>query len=860
MMKRTGVILIIVLLCGIAEIACAQTGQETDTGYWTYQDFLDKKTPQSYTIRPDHPRLLITSDNKAEIIDKIQAAPAIWREVIRNADRPSGVYSEKIVICCGLIYQIGCIPGFTYSMTREEYAQKGVTELMQLPADKPIGWPRMLSIPLGYDWLFELLSFEQKQDLVNKMAYLSPFLDNTPNMPSGRGIIMGLAFYGDGVDDASAENIVSSIFHNIWWNSSFSAGWASMPLMLIYLEDGGWTESMSYFAFNSYFFPCIAAWKTATGQDYFSKMGYFRNVPYWMANAVVPRLKTMSGYNYSLPLYDYTSERINNYGYGEMIAASTGYLKDVDPVGAALAKWWADTSCPVDILEYSYIYSLLIGDPRVQGKSPVELGLPETFLMKGLNNVYLRSAWEDPDATVVGFANSRFFVRASGENSFCLWKNGGALFPYRGKTIYHDYWYPNTEAYPKNGVIFYEGSSLIQPLHTTSMEPAATAIGSKSDVGTLRVESLADEYDYVRGTCPKTYYKAGAYPKNSPVPANIKQAERTLVYLRPLGGNSADWIIILDRLETDSSLKRPHIVFNTIFEPKTGKTWDTEDKGDLVLDGQWKVDNAPCVVITNEHLYKLQYSINNTVINAHSRAFLKTLYPEEIETYKIGGDTHFLDGLNGEVPHNFADNCKEFNDADTNQKVMLGGWWRFHVVPKIADTKHTVLTAIEAVDSSVQQPQKMELLKSADILGAQVGPNLVLFSANGNKISSASVKAPALNNGRLLICDLTADTAYELKIGSDVLNLTANSEGIIFIKDLMVNEGDSIVINGGNFKLEDINLDGKVDVLDVQLCVNVLLGIEKTPVIVQKAKAIAEPEDKCTLADVQAVVNKVLGK
>lgn len=57
---------------------------------------------------------------------------------------------------------------------------------------------------------------------------------------------------------------------------------------------------------------------------------------------------------------------------------------------------------------------------------------------------------------------------------------------------------------------------------------------------------------------------------------------------------------------------------------------------------------------------------------------------------------------------------------------------------------------------------------------------------------------------------------------------------------------------------EDINADGQVNVLDVQACVNVILGFEKNDEIIQKAKEAAEPKDKCDVLDVQEIVNKIL--
>jgi hypothetical protein len=54
----------------------------------------------------------------------------------------------------------------------------------------------------------------------------------------------------------------------------------------------------------------------------------------------------------------------------------------------------------------------------------------------------------------------------------------------------------------------------------------------------------------------------------------------------------------------------------------------------------------------------------------------------------------------------------------------------------------------------------------------------------------------------------------------------------------------------------DINLDGRVDVLDVQLCVNVFLGTESEPGIVERADT--NGDGRLDVLDVQSVVNGFL--
>lgn len=69
-----------------------------------------------------------------------------------------------------------------------------------------------------------------------------------------------------------------------------------------------------------------------------------------------------------------------------------------------------------------------------------------------------------------------------------------------------------------------------------------------------------------------------------------------------------------------------------------------------------------------------------------------------------------------------------------------------------------------------------------------------------------------------------------------------------------------IVNPTGDINPADLNGDAKVDILDLQLCVNVILEIEKGSAIIQKAKAIAVPLDSCDVLDLQAIVNAILGQ
>jgi hypothetical protein len=314
--------------------------------------------------------------------------------------------------------------------------------------------------------------------------------------------------------------------------------------------------------------------------------------------------------------------------------------------------------------------------------------------------------------------------------------------------------------------------------------PAAEA--HQLEVGTLAVASQSGQYDYVRGACPKAYRA----PKGSGVDATVRQAERTLIYLRPIGEDRSDFVVLLDRLKTESDRLRPHVVFQTVFEPKIGRSREKEDKGEVVHEGQWAIDNAPCVTVTNNHLYDFG---KGRRVQAHARAFLKTLFPEEIRTLKIGGEEHFMDGIHGRGSEDDK-YYRAFRNDDRNGQVLAGGYWRFHVVPARASAEHTILTAIEATDSNVQQPSRIELLESKGCLAAQVGPNLVIFSSDGKTLAAASAAAPAEWSGRIVIADLAPTADYTLSAGATNIQIKATEAGTTCVPRVQVSAGDAVRI------------------------------------------------------------------
>jgi hypothetical protein len=309
----------------------------------------------------------------------------------------------------------------------------------------------------------------------------------------------------------------------------------------------------------------------------------------------------------------------------------------------------------------------------------------------------------------------------------------------------------------------------------------------------FEVAGAADQYDYVRGACP--YLSAGKSGKHK---YDGKPTERTLVYLHPAGGKT-DHLVILDRVDTGNPAYQPHVTFNTPLEPWVGASWRDRADSQVVVEGQWAARNAPCVIVTNDTDYGKAgpwggYG-NVPRGRAHARAFVKTLHPAEIEVLKIGGQKHYFDMLDGTGTaghtrlHHFEETLKA---GDRRAIVLKGGLWRFHVVPTAARSKHAILHAMELTDSKLDRPAgSLELLTGDAILGAQAGQNVVLFSKDGRRLSTVSVKTAA-EATRIVVADLTPETEYTLTAGGKELKLASTTAGTIFTGEVKLPAGGTI--------------------------------------------------------------------
>ena len=151
------------------------------------------RSVSGYTVRPGHPRILITPDNIALLRER---AGTVQRDVYENLtnfcdshmDETKSTWMtswDRRTLRYALLYQLGEISGFTYDDTDNDgdevysvndYGRKAVDIMMLLVNYSLYGIGDSGdayysgdedSIAIAYDWVYDLLTEPQKQEIVN---------------------------------------------------------------------------------------------------------------------------------------------------------------------------------------------------------------------------------------------------------------------------------------------------------------------------------------------------------------------------------------------------------------------------------------------------------------------------------------------------------------------------------------------------------------------------------------------------------------------------------------------------------------------------------------------------------------------
>jgi len=694
------------------------------------------------------------------------------------------------VVAYAFVYRVGEVPGISYARPIVAYGTEAKSLLLAaVNTNTRRRWPMWPSV--AYDWLFDLLTPPERQSVVALIQSLhseaprmkDPWDDRSTALVQER-ILAGLAFWGDGIADAFAQELVDL------YRTEFTAGGALTAANLIAGDDGGSSEGFGYSAKGGgrstlmNLIKVQEAWRTANGLKRADAFGgshatALRYYPQWIAYLIrphaTPNSKRSGGYEF-MAYKTHVMEAMTPIAAKptlQHILSSFGVYKDLDPAMAALAGWLlrervgtvdARRTDPHDVM----LSGFLFGEKDITPRSPSELRLPLSKHFEGLGWVAMRTGWDRLEDTMVTFIASpwwRSFYTNRNQNSFTIDRRG-PLALNSGHATHHDYanstWAHNTIIFP--GAASRGDQVDDQGGQRRSYKPRVTSaaqltVGSIYDLGGVKRFQPADsaknfDVDYVFGDATRAYN--GPANKDEKNEATVKLFTRQMVYFRPETPRGADRIVVFDRTETVS----PRVEKRWLLHPAGHPQVDGRERQER--EGRWTYDGGDLVTATN------------TAAGSFGRLFSRTLLPRNPRIVKIGGPGHeFEDPAGRNMP------ARGFDPADEREAQYVGTY-RIEVIPSVASASDLFLHVLEAVDADVPAPTPATLLEGEQVVGARVGNRVAVFSRTEAVLRSAEVILDSDGPARVLFCDLQPGATYDVHGGSSA-TVIASPAGLAYI-------------------------------------------------------------------------------
>ncbi len=575
-----------------------------------------------------------------------------------------------------------------------------------------------------YDWIFDAMSPEERRRFGNALGpWLRWYTDspeitlkngywwynqtwgpahlNTPNTRDGitPKLLLALAIAGAGTDyESDARKFLDS--------------WADrVPRECIpaFDEMGGvWSESMGHGNYG----PVIVipwafeAWRTATGEDLFQKCapcGFLPSMTQWAIHLTVP-------FSNQTAWIDDNS------------AGSLGGFSQVAPILAAryrdrLANGISDQSVRLQWQRTPW-NRLLSYDPAVGSEMPTAESAGLASYFPGAGHVYMRSRWNDPDATWAFFgAGPKFAGHSRDDEGHFLIANRGWLVLRAGGNGHNDGDYYAGGSLAFNLVTIYDPDEVFRRTDPGPRAVAEGGVKNENDGGLIRYVYSRHTRDD-RGKIVTYYHDAAmtyaAADLTQGYRANkVREVSRQFLYWR----GHREYFVIFDRVEATGA--------------QFPKTWFLHIPTEPQIDGTATVE-------TPDHVWTCHGNTTTWVSSpageepvlsqGRSRAFLKTLLPEQPVIVKRGGAGHEFWGHPKEP-------TAQYNHVGRDSRKPPIVPWRLEVQGVPGKTRDYFLHVLEigAEDDSAMSP--VELIRRDREVGVRLSgepnPVEIVFSADG---------------------------------------------------------------------------------------------------------------------------------
>jgi hypothetical protein len=560
-----------------------------------------------YNLKTTHPRLFIedvkklTENCNGPLADDYQivkqrADKTVKAGRIRSLSNRWSIPED--LMNCGIAYLVEREKGGN----AQQYAdviikQWGDGSIISNPKGSHFGYHA-----IAYDWIYDALTQKQRVQLGQALGTWLRYFTNEPRILLKWGhweynqtwgpihlnvmncrdaitqkLLIALAIKGEGTKyEADAETFLDS------WSTRVPA-----ECVPAFNKMGGvWSESYGHGAYGPVtVIPyAFAAWRSATGIDLFKQLkpwGYPVESPRWVA--------------YTMMTHNERTAWIDD-GSGARPAAfvcAAPMLRD------GLSQWFCDYGRPWLRERWQRVTCY---DPSIRPTPPDEL--PLGYLFPGAGHVYMRSSWNDPNATWAFFGCGPQYAGHSrdDEGHFLICKRG-ALVSRQGGQGHND------SDYYAGGSLIYNIVTIFDP-----NEKFRRSKNNENDGGLLRHVYEGGPFPRERGHIVAfehnaNYTYAAADITKGYSSKKAREVTRQFLYLR----GQREYFVIFDRVEATHPDFARHFFLHVPTEPKRRKdylTWLSLPEAD---------------------------GDKNVLSHGRSRMFLHTLLPEKAQIVTRGG-------------------------------------------------------------------------------------------------------------------------------------------------------------------------------------------------------------------------------
>jgi hypothetical protein len=630
-----------------------------------------------YTVRPEHPRLLL--DDVKQVAARAAGPLADdYRVVKERAERAlrNGIEfignkwaTPEDLMNLGLAYLVERQRGAADARKYADAVLKtwGDGAILRARDGCSFGYHA-----LAYDWIFDAMSADQRKLYGGLLgAWLRWYTDRPAiTLRSGhweynqtwgpshlnvmhsrdaltQKLFIALAILGAGTDqEADARSFLDS------WHARIPA-----ECLPAFRRMGAvWSESYGHGGYGPItVIPwAFHAWRTATGIDYFKQLGpedYPTGLARWTAYTTMPHNDRVAWIDDS------------DGGRPGAFVRAAPMMKD------PLSQWMADRHRDAVRSRWERVAAY---DPAIKPAGPESLPLGHHFA--GAGHVYVRSAWNDPDATWAFFgAGPQFAGHARDDEGHFLVSRKGAVVSRGGGQGGND------DDYYLGGSLVYNLVTVFDPAEKFRRDRA-----NENDGGLVRRVYEGGPWPQERGRIvafehkPTHTYAAADLAKGYSA-HKVKEVTRQFVYVR----GKKEFVVVFDRVEAA--------------KPEFARHWFLH------------VPTEPSAAAPSSWLSLPEADGDRTVLSkGRSRAWLTTLLPEGAVRTIRGGPGKENWG------HPLEPSAQYDHDTPGRKRPPICPW-RIEVADPSKGARTLFLHVLELADEPASAPSPVRYVAPAGV-------------------------------------------------------------------------------------------------------------------------------------------------